>query len=58
MSRLGDPPSWLAWFAVALPVAVVGDLACWALLWAVYQPYKHIREVRKLPKIQVRLLLS
>lgn len=25
MSKDGDPPNWLSWFAVALPVAVIGE---------------------------------
>ena len=54
MGRSGDPPSWLAWMAVALPVACVGNLACWALLMAVYRPGSDIKEVRRLPDFTVR----
>lgn len=45
MSIGGDPPSWLAWFAVALPVAVLGNLICWGLILAVYRPGQKIKEV-------------
>ncbi len=37
MSMDGKPPSWLSWFAVALPVALVCDLICWALILLVYR---------------------
>jgi len=42
----GHPPSWLAWFAVALPVAFIGNLICWGLILAVYRPGQKIKEVR------------
>jgi hypothetical protein len=41
----GSPPSWLAWFAVALPVAVLGNLMCWGLILLVYRPGAKIKEV-------------
>lgn len=53
MGRSGNPPSWLAWMAVALPVACIGNLACWALLMAVYRPGSDIKEVRRLPDFTV-----
>jgi hypothetical protein len=37
MSLDGAPPSWLSWFAVALPVALVCDLICWAMILLVYR---------------------
>lgn len=49
MSMDGDAPSWLVWFAVALPVAVIGNVICWALILAVYQPHLHIKEVGRPP---------
>ena len=55
MGRGGDPPSWLAWMAVALPVACLGNLAIWALLLAAYRPGRDIKEVRRLPDFTVRL---
>lgn len=45
MSMGGTPPSWLQWFAVALPVSVLGNLLCWALILAVYRPGLNIKEV-------------
>ncbi|GBF95096.1 low-affinity phosphate transporter [Raphidocelis subcapitata] len=48
MSMDGHPPSWLAWFAVALPVAFAGNVLCWGLILAVYRPGQKIREVRPL----------
>ncbi len=48
MSMDGDAPSWLVWFAVALPVAVAGNLLCWGLILLVYQPSKSIKEVSTL----------
>jgi di/tricarboxylate transporter len=48
MSMGGAPPSWLAWFAVALPVALAGNLVCWVLILLVYRPGAKIREVRPL----------
>lgn len=46
MSMGGMPPSWLQWFAVALPVAVLGNLVCWALILMAYRPGETIKEVR------------
>lgn len=48
MSMSGAPPSWLTWFAVALPVAFLGNLVCWALILMVYRPGATIKEVRPL----------
>ena len=55
MGSGGDPPSWLSWMAVALPVACLGNLAIWALLLAAYRPGRDIKEVRRLPDFTVRL---
>jgi di/tricarboxylate transporter len=48
MSMGGTPPSWLQWFAIALPVSFLGNLLCWALILAVYKPGQNIKEVRRL----------
>lgn len=48
MSMDGDPPSWLSWFAVALPVAFLGNVLCWLLILVVYRPGQKIKEVRPL----------
>lgn len=45
MSMDGNPPSWLSWFAVALPVSVLGNLLCWGLILLVYNPGATIKEV-------------
>jgi di/tricarboxylate transporter len=45
MSMDGDPPGWLSWFAIALPVSLVGNLMCWALILGVYRPGSKIKEV-------------
>jgi di/tricarboxylate transporter len=45
MSISGVPPSWLQWFAVALPVSILGNVLCWALILLVYQPHCSIKEV-------------
>jgi di/tricarboxylate transporter len=55
MGRQGNAPSWLAWFAVALPVAFLGNLICWFLLLAVYRPSRTLKEVRRLPDSSVRV---
>ena len=57
MGRGGNSVSWLSWFAVALPIAFVGNLICWGALLAVYQPNKTLKEVRRLPDTTVRPLL-
>ncbi|PRP76963.1 hypothetical protein PROFUN_14664 [Planoprotostelium fungivorum] len=33
------PPSWAKWFAVALPIVILGNLATWAVLMGVYRPW-------------------
>eukprot|EP00775_Hariotina_reticulata_P002958 gene2958-3243_t len=48
MSIGGAPPSWLQWFAVALPVSILGNVLCWALILLVYKPHCSIKEVRPL----------
>ncbi|WIA37569.1 hypothetical protein OEZ86_014475 [Tetradesmus obliquus] len=48
MSMGGSPPSWLQWFAIALPVSFLGNLLCWAIILAVYKPGQNIKEVRPL----------
>eukprot|EP00878_Enallax_costatus_P012608 GHUV01013167.1.p1 GENE.GHUV01013167.1~~GHUV01013167.1.p1 ORF type:complete len:652 (+),score=137.56 GHUV01013167.1:111-2066(+) len=48
MGMGGTPPSWLEWFAIALPVSFLGNLLCWGLLLLVYKPGKDIKEVRPL----------
>ncbi len=55
MGRGGNSVSWLSWFAVALPIAFVGNLICWGALLTVYQPNKTLKEVRRLPDTTVRL---
>ncbi|CAL5222730.1 g5137 [Coccomyxa viridis] len=49
MGRGGNSVSWLSWFAVALPIAFVGNLICWGALLTVYRPNKTLKEVRRLP---------
>lgn len=58
MGRGGNSVSWLSWFAVALPIAFIGNLICWAALLAVYQPSKTLKEVRRLPDTTVSALDS
>lgn len=56
MSMGGTPPSWLQWFAVALPVAFLGNLVCWALILMVYKPGATIKEVCWGPRVPVSLV--
>ena len=53
MGRGGNSVSWLSWFAVALPIAFLGNLICWGALLAVYRPNKTLKEVRRLPDTTV-----
>ena len=48
MVLIGSTPSWLQWFAIALPIAVVVNLLCWGLLLAVYRPGQEVQELRPL----------
>ena len=54
MGRGGNSVSWLSWFAVALPIAFIGNLVCWGALLAVYRPNRTLKEVRRLPDTTVR----
>ena len=38
MGIMQPSPSWLEWFAIAIPISIVLDLAIWGLIIAVYQP--------------------
>ena len=51
MSKDGSAPSWLAWFAISLPVSIVGALLVWALLLAVYPT--SLKAVHQLPELKV-----
>ena len=48
MVLIGSTPSWLQWFAIALPIAILVDLLCWALLLLVYRPGQEVQEIRPL----------
>ena len=52
MSLDGSAPSWAGWFAVALPVALVGSAFCWGLLCFAYRD-PEFTHVRQLPAVQV-----
>jgi len=51
MSKVGGAPSWLAWFAVSLPVAVVAALIIWGVLLLAYPP--SVKAVHQLPELKV-----
>ena len=51
----GGAPSWLAWFAVSLPVSILGAVLIWALLLAVYPP--DVKAVHQLPELKASSLL-
>ncbi|KAI9091130.1 SPX domain-containing protein [Phlyctochytrium arcticum] len=38
IGTMSPAPSWLEWFAVAIPVAITIDLIIWALLLFIYRP--------------------
>ena len=40
-----SPPNWLEWFAIALPVSIVINLAIWALLMFYYNPDQEVTEI-------------
>lgn len=48
MVLIGSTPSWLQWFAIALPIGLLVDLLCWALLLVVYRPGQEVQEIRPL----------
>eukprot|EP00798_Chlamydomonas_sp_ICE-L_P024060 gene24060-9634_t len=48
MSMDGNPPSWLAWFAVSIPVSVVCVFVCWGIILVAYKPWLAVTEVRPL----------
>ena len=50
----GGAPSWLAWFAVSLPVSILGAVLIWALLLAVYPP--DVKAVHQLPELKAGLV--
>lgn len=47
-----DPPNWLQWFFVALPVAFVCNLLIWGVILTVYKPGNAISEVRPLRAVK------
>ena len=52
MSLGGNAPSWAAWFAVALPVALTGCGLCWLLLRLLYRDAE-FTQVRQVPAVKV-----
>ncbi|KAG1667046.1 hypothetical protein FOA52_000407 [Chlamydomonas sp. UWO 241] len=48
MSMDGQPPSWLSWFAVSLPVSIICVFVCWIIILVVYQPWREVTDVRPL----------
>jgi len=50
MSMDGHPPSWLAWFAVSMPVSITCLLLVWRLLLIIY-PIDRDQEVRPLRQL-------
>lgn len=47
----GGAPSWLAWFAIALPVASIAAVLIWGLLLLAYPP--NVKAVHQLPELKV-----
>lgn len=45
MSSHTNPPNWLDWFSIALPVSIAIDLAIWGLLLLYYKPDREVTEV-------------
>lgn len=43
-----DPPNWLDWFTIALPVSIATDLAIWVLLLRYYKPGQNVKEIMPL----------
>jgi phosphate transporter len=41
IGNMSPKPSWLEWFAITIPVCVVGILIVWALLLFIYRPNQH-----------------
>lgn len=58
MSADGKAPSWLSWFAVALPVSIIGVLIAWAIVLLTYQPWRTVKEVRPLKRPEDPLSLT
>lgn len=58
MSIGGEPPSWLSWFVVALPVACVLNVLIWLLLLVLYRPGAAVSSVRPLPTPKDRITVS
>ncbi|KAL0044951.1 hypothetical protein WJX82_003051 [Trebouxia sp. C0006] len=48
MVLIGSTPSWLQWFAIALPIGILVDILCWGLLLVVYRPGQEVQEIRPL----------
>lgn len=45
MSSHTNPPNWLDWFSIALPVSIAIDLAIWGLLMLYYNPDQEVTEI-------------
>ncbi|KAJ3360776.1 low-affinity phosphate transporter [Allomyces javanicus] len=51
IQTMSPAASWGDWFAVALPVALLGDLVAWGLLLLVFQPHKSTPTIEPLKPV-------
>ncbi|KAJ3374459.1 low-affinity phosphate transporter [Allomyces arbusculus] len=51
IQTMSPAASWGDWFAVALPVALLGDLVAWGLLLLVFQPHRSTPAVEPLTPV-------
>ena len=51
MSMVGGAPSWLAWFAISLPVSIISAFIIWGILICVYPA--NVKAVHQLPELKV-----
>lgn len=45
LENMSPAPSWVQWFAVALPVSILSNLAIWSLLIMTLKPGKNVKKI-------------
>lgn len=48
IQNMTPPPSWAEWFAISIPLCLVGTCIIWVWLLYTYQPEKHTPQIHKI----------
>ncbi|KAI9315563.1 SPX domain-containing protein [Dichotomocladium elegans] len=58
LQYMNPNPGWGAWFAVALPIAILAILSCWVLILAVYRPGRACQHLNTIKPTKDKITLK